>query len=194
MKTVASRRRRQRVESDRARIWLTLTIPVMTLLSAAPASAQSPNDDSIARHAQLFVSNGAKIRRLGGNRGMLHFGFGLEWRLPSRFGISIEAGPRFEDYEFGRFDDVMISVDGSYRFRSASKFTPVVGGGYALGWEPVPDGVNTSFVSVGGGATYGLDARREIRFELRDAITVNKPQTGYHYLGFRIGYSWRMGA
>ena len=159
----------------------------------ATVAAQSSNDRSVTRHAQVFVSNGAKIRRLGGNRGMLHFGYGLEWRLPRRLALSVEAGPRFEDYKFSRLDDVFISFDGGYGFRRATKLTPFVGGGYALALEPVPDGVQASFLNVSGGLIYGLNDGRELRFELRDAITINEPDTGYHYLGFRVGYSWRPG-
>ncbi|MEE8147124.1 MAG: hypothetical protein V3T24_05940 [Longimicrobiales bacterium] len=127
---------------------------------------------------------------------MLHFGFGMEWRHPRGLGLGIEAGPRFEDYNFTRLDDLMLSVDVSYQLRSrsnANKVVPFLGGGYSLGWEPVPDGQQTSFFHVGGGVTYWLTAQRGIRFELRDAVTLDARQTGYHYLGFRVGYTWLMG-
>ena len=51
----------------------------------------------------------------------------------------------------------------------------------------------TSFLSLGGGVTYWVDDRRGIRFDLRDAVTLNAPQTGYHYLRFGVGYTWLMG-
>ena len=47
--------------------------------------------------------------------------------------------------------------------------------------------------SLGGGVTYWMNSQRGIRFELRDAVTLGKPQTGYHYLGVRVGYTWMLG-
>jgi hypothetical protein len=127
---------------------------------------------------------------------MLHFGFGMEWLHPRGLGLGFEAGPRFEDHDFMRFDDILLSVDANYHPRSRSnpkKVDPFLDGGFSLGLEPLPGEVQQiSFVSLGGGVTYWLNAQRGIRLELRDAVTLDEPQTGYHYLGFRVGYTWLM--
>ena len=60
----------------------------------------------------------------------------------------MEAGPRFEDYKFTRFDDLMLSVDARYHVGSRpneNKVVPFLAGGFSLGWEPVPDGQQTPF-------------------------------------------------
>jgi hypothetical protein len=176
-------------------------LSVVLILAAAtatyePAYAQASGANGAQRYAHVFVSNGAKLKRLGGARSILHFGFGIGWRHQRGLELGIEAGPRFEDYKFTRLDDLMLSVDVSYHVRSmsnAKKVVPFLVGGFSLGWEPVPDGQQTSFFSLGGGVTYWLNGQRGIRFELRDAVTLDEPQTGYHYLGFRVGYTWLMG-
>ena len=160
------------------------------------AFAQATNASGVQRSAYVFVSNGATVKRLGGSRSVLHPGFGAEWRHPRGLGLGFEAGPRFEDYNFTRLDDLMLSVDVSYHVSSsagARKTVPFLIGGYSLGWEPVSDGQQTSFFQLGGGATYRLSDQRGLRFELRDTVTLGTPQTGYHYVGFRVGYSWLMG-
>lgn len=176
-------------------------LSVVLIMAAAtatsePAFAQISPANGAQRRAHIVVSNGAKLKRLGGARSMLHFGFGMEWLHPRGVGLGFEAGPRFEDYDFGRFDDIMLSVDVSYHPRSRSnpkKVDPFLDGGFSLGVEPVSDGQQTSFFSLGGGVTYWLNGRRGIRLELRDAVTLDEPQTGYHYLSFRAGYTWLMG-
>jgi hypothetical protein len=45
---------------------------------------------------------------------------------------------------------------------------------------------------VGGGVTYWLNAQRGILFEVRDAVTLDEPLTGYHDVGVRVGYTWLM--
>jgi hypothetical protein len=164
--------------------------------ASGPVYAQTSGATGAQRRGHVFVSNGAKLKRLGGTRSILHFGFGMEWLGARGLGLGFEAGPRFEDHDFTRLDDIMLSVDVSYHPRSRSspmKVDPFLDGGFSLGWEPVSDGQQTSFFSLGGGATYWWNPRRGIRFELRDAVTLDAPQTGYHYLGFRVGYTWLMG-
>ena len=175
---------------------LSVVLIIAAATTSAPAYAQNSDPNGTQRSAHVFASNGAKLKRLGGARSMLHFGFGMEWFDPRGLGLGFEVGPRFEDYHFTRLDDIMLSVDASYHLRSRSnprKVDPFVDGGFSLGWEPVPDGQQTSFLSLGGGVTYWLDDQRGILFELRDAVTLNEPQTGYHYLGFRVGYTWLIG-
>ena len=73
--------------------------------------AQTADATGTQRYAQVFVSNGAKLKRLGDARSMLHFGFGMEWRHPRGLGVWIKAGPWFEDHKFPRLDDLMLSVN-----------------------------------------------------------------------------------
>ena len=174
------------------------TLSVILFMAGATVGSEPVHaqDVDTQRRGHVFVSNGAKLKRFGGDRSMLHFGFGMEWLRASGLGLGFEAGPRFEDYDFTRLDDIMLSLDVSYHPRSTSspkKVDPFLDGGFSLGWEPVPDGQQTSFFSLGGGMTYWWKPRRGIRFELRDAVTLNQPQTGYHHLGFRVGYAWQMG-
>ena len=169
---------------------------VMTAATVEPVYGQASGADGVERRGRLFVSNGAKLKRLGGTRSMLHVGVGMEWLRARGLGLGFEAGPRFEDYDFMRLDDIMLSADVGYHPRSRSnpvRVDPFVGGGFSLGWEPVPDGQHTSFLSLGGGVSYWWSPRRGIQFELRDAVTLDRPQTGYHHVGFRVGYAWRTG-
>lgn len=173
---------------------------VLLMVAAAatfePVHAQTSAADGAQLRGHVFVSNGAKLKRIGGTRSMLHPGVGMEWLRARGLGLGFEAGPRFEDHDFTRLDDIMLSVDVSYhpRVRSSSmEVDPFLDGGFSLGWEPVSDGQHTSFFSLGGGVTYWWNPRQGIRFELRDAVTLNEPQTGYHFLGFRVGYTWRIG-
>ena len=168
----------------------------MATVTAAtkPVLAQTPAANGAPRRGHVFVSNGAKLTRLVGARSVLHFGFGMEWLRARGLGLGFEAGPRFEDHDFTRFDDIMLSVDITYHPRSGSMtLDPFVDGGFSFGWEPVPDGQHTPFFSVGGGVTYWWKPKRGILFEVRDAVTLSKSQTGYHYLGARVGYAWRPG-
>jgi hypothetical protein len=173
-----------------------LIVAVVMTASEPVVYAQTPGASGAQRRGQIFVSNGAKLKRAGGTRSMLHFGFGMEWLLPSGLGLGFEAGPRFEDHDFMRLDDIMLSADVSYHPRAkarAMRLDPFLNGGFSLGVEPVSDGQQTPFLSVGAGVTYWWSARRGIRLELRDAVTLGKPQTGYHHLGFRVGYEWLIG-
>lgn len=171
----------------------------MVIVAAATysgeAAAQSA-DARVLRTAQVFVSNGAKVRRIGGQRSVLHFGFGLDWLRPNGLGLGLEIGPRFEDHDFSRLDDLMFSIDARYERRSHTaprKVAPFLAGGLAFTFEPVPDGVEATFVSVAGGINYWMLANHGIRLELRDAMTLAEPDTGYHHVGFRVGYTWRIG-
>jgi|TARA_B100001971_G_scaffold211123_1_gene238214 hypothetical protein len=171
-------------------------VSVAAIATPEPAYAQTSGATGVLRYGHVFVSNGAKLRRLGGTRSMLYPGLGFEWRYPRGLGLGFEAGPRFEDHALTRLDDLMVSVDVSYHGRSsptANAVVPFLGGGLSVGWEPVPDGQQTYFVNAAGGVTYWLDRRRGLRFELRDAVTIDRPQNGYHHLGFRVGYTWLMG-
>jgi hypothetical protein len=198
--------RRNMLQADKRMTGSTTTMMSMlralliVLVIAAATGASGPvhaqGVTGAQRRGHAFVSNGAKLKRLGGTRGMLHLGFGMEWLRAAGLDLGFEAGPRFEDYDFTRLDDIMLSVDIGYHPRSTSspkKVDPFLDGGFALGWEPVSDGQQTSFLSLGGGMTYWWKPQRGIRFELRDAVTLNQPQTGYHHLGFRVGYTWLMG-
>ena len=176
-------------------------IRVLGIVAAVTATsefayAQAAGESGTRRAAHLFVSNGVKLQRLGGARSVLHVGVGMDWRHQTGLGVGVEAGPRFEDHALTRLDDVMLDVNVSYHARSGSSagtVVPFVVGGVSLGWEPVPDGQQTSFFSVGGGVTYWLSGGRGLRFEVRDAVTLDRPHTGYHYLGVRVGYTWLMG-
>jgi hypothetical protein len=184
--------------SATTRMSMLRTLSVILFMAGATVGSEPVHaqDVDTQRRGHVFVSNGAKLKRLGGDRSMLHFGFGMEWLRAAGLGLGFEAGPRFEDYDFTRLDDIMLSLDVSYHPRSTSspkKVDPFLDGGFSLGWEPVPDGQQTSFLNLGGGMTYWWKPRRGIRFELRDAVTLNQPQTGYHHLGFRVGYAWQMG-
>ena len=106
-------------------------LSVLPILAAATVmsesvDAQTADASGTQRYAHVFVSNGAKLKRLGGARSMLHFGFGMEWRHPRGLGVGIEAGPRFEDHKFTHLDDLMLSVDVSYHGRSRSNPSRVV--------------------------------------------------------------------
>jgi hypothetical protein len=174
--------------------WTLSSVLIMATAAARPALAQTPGANGALRRGHVFVSNGAKLKRLGGSRSVLHFGFGVEWLRAGGLGLGFEAGPRFEDHDFTRFDDIMLSVDVTYHPRSGSMtLDPFVDGGFSFGWEPVPDGQHTPFLSVGGGVTYWWKPTGGILFEVRDAVTLSESQTGYHYLGVRVGYTWRMG-
>ena len=85
----------------------------MATVTAAtkPVLAQTPTANGVPRRGHVFVSNGAKLTRLVGARSVLHFGFGMEWLRARGLGLGFEAGPRFEDPDFTRFDDIMLSVD-----------------------------------------------------------------------------------
>lgn len=161
-----------------------------------PVQRQSSDNGGTQRAVSVFLSNGAKVGRIGGSRSVLHPGFGMAWQRPNRLGVGFDVGPRFEDHDPTRLDDVMVAVEASYQLRQETgrrALVPFVSGGFALGLEPVFDGVQTTFVTVGGGLTYWIGANRGLRVDVRDAVTLDKPDTGYHYVGFRVAYVWRAG-
>lgn len=189
-----------------------IALAAVVLSAATPAHAQAPDpaaasgteplqpapldDRGTQRTTSVFLSNGAKVDRIGGSRSVLHPGFGMEWLRPSRLGVGFDVGPRFEDHDPTRLDDVMVAAEVSYRIRPTGgqrTLEPFVSGGFAFGFEPVFDGVQTTFVTFGGGLTYWMRARSGLRFDVRDAVTLAKPDTGYHYLGLRVSYVWRVG-
>ena len=102
------------------RVLSVILIIVASTAPAEPAYGQTSDANGVQRYAHVFVSNGAKLRRLGGARSVLHFGFGMEWLHPRGLGLGFEAGPRFEDHDFMRFDDILLSVDAHYHPRSRS--------------------------------------------------------------------------
>ena len=101
--------------------------------------------------------------------------------------ISDLTGPPMQEYHPGISKPAGIVDD------AVQVAIPFLGGGYSLGVEPVSDGSQTSLISLAGGVTYWLNDHRGILLEIRDAVTLGQPQTGYHHLGVRLGYMWQLG-
>lgn len=82
----------------------------------------------------------------------------------------------------------ILSADAGYHFLKASKsgkVVPFVNGGYSLFFRSGA----ASGVNFGGGVNYWFKERVGVRFEVRDHIIVEYPDT--HYVGFRVGLTFR---
>lgn len=168
-----------------ALFWLTL--------APLALAAQTPNPPAIVtnqsggeKRAQGFVFFGPGATS-GSSSTFVNFGGGGEGFLKGGLSVSGEiAGytpAKSFDEGFG-----ILSGDAGYHFLKASqsgKLVPFVSGGYSLFFRSeTANGIN-----FGGGVNYWLKDHIGLRFEIRDHLVVESPDT--HFIGFRFGMTFR---
>ena len=125
-----------------------------------------------------------------------HFGGGIEWQLSQSIGISTEGSV----YLVPDMGFLSLSVNGSYRFRSAPpgrrSLVPFLTGGLSL------PGPSSPGINIGMGADYWLRGRDGLRFEIRATRGRDARDVGLHdgrqthfvdypwFVDFRIGINF----
>ena len=125
-----------------------------------------------------------------------HFGGGIEWQLSQSIGISTEGSV----YLVPDVGFLSLSVNGSYRFRSAPpgrrSLVPFLTGGLSL------PGPSSPGINIGMGADYWLRGRDGLRFEIRATRGRDARDVGLHdgrqihfvdypwFVDFRIGINF----
>ena len=160
------------------------------LLAQTPAPpARSANTtgttyDEHRAQGHVFFGPGATS---GSSTTWLNFGGGGEGFVKGGFAVGAEIGgftpaSNFDD-GFG-----ILSANAGYHFLKASrsgKIVPFASGGYSLFFRSEA----ASGVNFGGGVDYWFKDRLGLRFEIRDHVVVEYPDT--HFIGFRVGLTFR---
>ena len=154
-------------------------IAAVLLIGVAEAFAQWGEHRA---HAYLFAAPGGSTGS-GSGFGSVHLGGGAEIFLTRGLAVSPEIGYLAPWNSFGNGFGVF-STNGTYHFRTSRKLMPFATGGYSLGFR---NGTQ-NMANFGGGVDYWLANNHALRLELRDHYA---PGIGQHYLGFRVGWSFR---
>lgn len=155
-----------------------------TPASTAAAITSTQPAKEYRGHGYVFVAPGVVT---SGSTATLHFGGGGEGLIRGGFSAGAEIGGLVPVRDFSEGFGIL-SADAGYHFLKASqsgKVVPFVNGGYTLFFRSgVANGVN-----FGGGVNYWFKERVGLRFEVRDHVAVEIPET--HFIGFRIGLTFR---
>jgi len=168
-----------------------LLLTTMSVLAHAQTnstqSSTSKSNSDYRGYGYVFAAPGVVANNGGGGTPTLHFGGGGERLIKGGFGVGGEIGglapvEAFSD-GFGVF-----SAGANYHFLNASKsgkVVPFVNGGYTMFFRnAVANGGH-----FGGGVNYWFKERIGLRFEVRDHIVAEIPDT--HFIGFRFGLTFR---
>lgn len=170
-------------------IFVLFLLTAMSALLAAqtPAPpAKSANTTNNERRVQGYVFFGPGATS-GSSTTWANFGGGGEGFVKGGLSVGAELGgftpAKAFDEGFG-----ILSANAGYHFLKASKsgkVVPFASGGYSLFFRSG----SASGVNFGGGVDYWFKERIGLRFEVRDHILVEYPET--HYAGFRVGLTFR---
>ena len=151
---------------------------------APAAKSSSPAGENRQVQGYVFFGPGATS---GSSTTWVNFGGGGEGFVKG--GLSV--GGEIAGYTpASRFDEGfgILSANAGYHFLKASKsgkVVPFASGGYSLFFRNSA----ASGVNFGGGVDYWFKERIGLRFEVRDHVLVEYPDT--HYAGFRVGLTFR---
>ncbi len=173
-------------------LFLLMAMSVVPGLSNS-AAAQTPvppakqaSAANIDRRAQGYVFFGPGATS-GSSTTWVNFGGGGEGFVKGGLSVGGEVAgftpASAFDNGFG-----ILSANAGYHFLKASrsgKVVPFVSGGYSLFFRSSA----ASGVNFGGGVDYWFKDRVGLRFEIRDHVIVEYPDT--HYAGFRVGLTFR---
>ena len=167
----------------------TSVVPGLSNLVAAqtpvpPAKSSSAAYDNRRAQGYVFFGPGATS---GSSTTWVNFGGGGEGFVKG--GLSV--GGEISGYSPAKsFDEGfgILSANVGYHFLKASqsgKVVPFATGGYSWFCRSAA----ASGVNFGGGVDYWFKERVGLRFEVRDHVIVEYPDT--HYAGFRVGLTFR---
>jgi hypothetical protein len=159
-------------------------IIALSVWAQAQSSASSGERKEHRGQGYVFFAPGAIVKE-GYSVATAHFGGGGEAFLYKGLGLGAEAGYVTPWQNFGNGVG-LVSFNGSYHFNRDRKVSPFVSGGYTLGFRS--DTAN--LFNFGGGVNYWFRDRVGLRFEFRDHV-YSEPSFTAHYLGGRIGFSFR---
>jgi len=137
-------------------------------------------------HGQGYAFFAPGVTSSGGS-GFAHFGGGGE-ALFKQVGVGAELGYLTPWREFS--DGLgLFSANGSYHLIASTngKVVPFATGGYSLFFR---DGSISGF-NFGGGVDYWMGGRTGVRFEVRDNVFSNFDTHRVHFIGFRVGVTFR---
>jgi hypothetical protein len=116
--------------------------------------------------------------------GTLHIGGGGEAFFYKGLGFGAEVGYLAPWKTLG--DGIgVLSLDGVYQFKPAKKTVPFVLGGYSLAFRSS----TANAINFGAGVNYWFHDKVGLRLEFRDHVPIY--ESNCHFLGFRIGLSFR---
>ncbi len=160
-----------------------ILILVLIIVASIALLAVSCQAQTYKGQAYIFAAPGTQSV---GDEYTLHLGAGGDYFLKRGFAVGGELGylGLARAYEHGFF---VLSGNGSYHFlpaRGDAKVVPFVTSGYSLGFR----GGSVNLVNFGGGVTWWVARKHGVRLEIRDHLD---PRADQHYLGFRIGWTFR---
>lgn len=160
-------------------------IQAIFCLALVPALAAAQTADERRGQGYVFVAPGGIAPN--GSTATVQFGVGGEGLVHKGLGVGGEVGYLTSTRSLGGGFGIL-SANTSYHFTKASvssKVVPFVTGGYSLFFG---DGRANGF-NAGGGVTYWFRERLGLRLEFRDQVIAEG--RAVHYLGFRVGLSFR---
>src|SRR5690349_12976119 len=167
----------------RSLIFAALLLAAVPGLVAAQTASSQANDDRRAL-GYVFVGPGATS---GSSTTWLNFGGGGAGFVKGGLSVGAEIGGFTPAQSFNEGFGIL-SANAGYHFLKASqsgKIVPFASGGYSLFFRSGA----ASGINFGGGVDYWFKERVGLRFEVRDHVIVEYPDT--HYAGFRVGLIFR---
>jgi len=149
-----------------------------------PAKSTNTTNDERRVQGYVFFGPGATS---GSSTTWVNFGGGGEGFVKGGLSVGGEIGGFTPAQNFGDGFGIL-SANAGYHFLKASKsgkVVPFVSGGYSLFFRSG----SASGVNFGGGLDYWFKDRVGLRFEVRDHVVIEYPDT--HYAGFRLGLIFR---
>jgi len=162
---------------------------MIVLVLFFPALVFAQGSDYSKGHGYVFFAPGFAAAKGETGMTMAHLGGGGEGFFIKNLGLGADVGylAPFETFSdgIGTFSPNIVA-----RFRAKSdvnRVEPFVTGGYTLFFrEGTVNGIN-----FGGGANWWFKDRVGLRFEVRDNMMMPSLDAKTHFVGFRIGLTFR---
>src|SRR3989442_13643038 len=157
-------------------------LSIIWFLLLVPSVALAQDKTESRGHGYVFAAPGGTAPS---GPATLHFGGGGEGFVYKGLAVGRELGYLAAARDLGTLGVGVFSANGSYHFQPKQKLDPFVTAGYSLVFR---EGT-ANFFNFGGGANYWMRDGMALRLEFRDHVN-----TGYgtiHYLGFRVGLTFR---